>query len=92
MFVYFDGDHQNLRQKVREGIARVYFNHMLFGSSFQEIIQNALLMNIPDWFKEGIVRYASENWNYLVEDELRDIWMSKPEMRDFKKFQNIIPR
>ena len=91
MFVYFDGDHQNLRQKVREGIARVYFNHMLFGSSFQEIIQNALLMNIPDWFKEGIVRYASENWNYLVEDELRDIWMSKPEMRDFKKISKYYP-
>jgi hypothetical protein len=91
MFVYFDGDHQNLRLKIREGISRVYFNHMLFGSTFQEIIQNALLMNIPDWFKEGIVRYASENWNPLVEDELRDIWLSKPEMREFKKISKYYP-
>lgn len=49
MFVYFDGNHHNLRQKIKEGIPTVYFNNMLFGSNLQEIIQNAVLMNIPDW-------------------------------------------
>ena len=30
MFVYFDGNHQNLREKIKEGIATVYINNMLF--------------------------------------------------------------
>lgn len=92
MFVYFDGNHQNLRTKVREGIARVYFNHMLFGSSFQEIIQNALLMNIPEWYKSGIVSYASKPWDYLIEDELRDIWHNNPKLLNFKKLSALHPR
>lgn len=92
MFVYFDGNHQNLRLKIREGIARVYFNHMLFGSSFQEIVQNALLMNIPDWFKTGIVSYAATPWDMRIEDEMRNAWLTQENVRDFRKFSGQNPR
>lgn len=92
MFVYFDGNHQNLRLKIKEGIARVYFNHMLFGSTFQEIIQNIILMDIPEWYKEGIVSYAANGWNGKVEDELRDIWQFKPKLHNFKKLAEKHPR
>ena len=48
VFVYFNGDHNNLRKQVREGIASVYLNAMLFGSNLQEIVQNAVMMNLPE--------------------------------------------
>ncbi|MEZ5049622.1 MAG: hypothetical protein R2766_08230 [Saprospiraceae bacterium] len=51
MFVYFDGDHQHLRQMIREGIATVYINAMIFGSDIQEIVQNAVLLNLPPWYR-----------------------------------------
>jgi len=92
MFVYFDGNHQNLRQKIKEGIATVYFNSMLFGSNLQEIIQNAVLMNIPEWYKQGVVAYSASNWNHLIEDELRDIWARKEIFRDFDKLAEEHPR
>ena len=92
MFVYFDGNHHNLRQKIKEGIATVYFNNMLFGSNLQEIIQNAVLMNIPDWYKQGVVAYASSNWNNLIEDELRDIWERNPKYHNFEKLADQFPR
>ncbi len=92
MFVYFDGNHQNLRQKIKEGIANVYFNNMLFGSNLQEIIQNAVLMNIPEWYKEGVVAYSASNWNHLIEDELRDIWARKEKYRNFDKLAEEHPR
>lgn len=92
MFVYFDGDHQHLRQKIREGIATVYLNNMLFGSNIQEVIQNAVLLNIPDWYKQGIVAYAASNWNQLIEDELRDIWQRNKKYRDFSKLADQFPR
>jgi hypothetical protein len=32
IFVYFNGDHQDLRTQIREGIAGVYLESMLFGT------------------------------------------------------------
>jgi hypothetical protein len=92
MFVYFDGDHNHLRLKIREGIATVYLNNMLFGTNIQEVIQNAVLLNIPDWYKQGIVAYASSNWNYLIEDELRDIWQRNKKNHDFSKLAEQHPK
>ncbi len=92
MFVYFDGNHQNLRAKIREGIATVYLNNMLFGNTIQEIIQNAVLMNIPDWYKQGVVAYTASTWNSLIEDELRDIWERDANFHDFNKLADFHPR
>jgi hypothetical protein len=92
MFVYFDGNHQHLREKIREGIATVYLNHMLFGSNIQEIIQNALLLNIPDWYKQGLISYAVSDWNNQVENALRDIWHQNKKFQDFSKISDAYPR
>ncbi|MBK7788938.1 MAG: hypothetical protein IPJ54_10250 [Saprospiraceae bacterium] len=59
MLVYFDGSHVNLREKIREGIASVYLSSMLFGSNFQEVVQNAVLLDLPTWYKPGFVSYAA---------------------------------
>lgn len=92
MFVYFDGEHEHLRQKIREGIATVYFNNMLFGSTIQEIIQNAVLLNIPDWYKEGVIAFAAHDWDHLVEDELRDIWERDKKFHTFDKIAAEYPK
>lgn len=73
MFVHFDGHHEHLRKQIKEGIANVYLNSMLFGTSLQEIVQNAVLLDVPTWYKKGIVGYAARPWDALLDDELRDI-------------------
>ncbi len=72
MFVYFDGDHNKLRAQIREGIARIYLNYMMFGGNIQEIVQNAVLLNLPEWFTEGLVSYVGSNWNSELDNRLRD--------------------
>ncbi|MEN0003805.1 MAG: hypothetical protein AAF798_06665 [Bacteroidota bacterium] len=72
VFVYFNGDHNNLRKQVREGIAEVYLTSMLFGSNLQEIVQNAVMLNLPDWFKQGLVAYIGEEWNSDLDNQLKD--------------------
>ena len=76
MFVYFNGDHNDLRRQVREGIASVYLNAMLFGSNLQEIVQNAVMMNLPGWFKEGLISFVGEEWNTELDNQLRDLFQS----------------
>lgn len=45
---------------------------MMFGGNFQEVLQNAVLLNLPDWFTKGLASYMGENWNADMEDQLRD--------------------
>jgi len=88
VFVYFDGNHRNLRKQVREGIASVYLNAMLFGSNIQEIVQNAVMMNLPVWFKEGLVGYVGERWNTDLDNQLRDYILSD----EFEGFELLAER
>ena len=76
MFVYFNGDHNDLRRQVREGVASVYLNAMLFGSNLQEIVQNAVMMNLPTWFKEGLISFVGEEWNTELDNQMRDLFQS----------------
>lgn len=92
MFVYFDGDHQHLRRQIKEGIASVYLNSMLFGSTLQEIVQNAVLLDLPAWYKDGIVSYCARSWDYLLDDELRDILSQDPSRYyDFRNLSDDYP-
>lgn len=72
IFVYFDGDHAHLEEQLRRGIAQVFINHLLFGTSFQEVLQNAVLLNLPQWYTDGLASYIGEDWNVEMEDRLRD--------------------
>lgn len=85
IFVSFNGSHYDLRREIREGIASVYLESMLFGSNIQEIVQNAVMMNLPEWFKEGLVSYIGESWNTELDNRLRDYILSE----DFKDFEDL---
>ena len=91
MFIHFDGNHNHLRKKIREGIASVYLNAMLFGSNLQEIVQNAVLLSLPDWFKDGLVAYIGEEWNTELDNQLRDI-LSQGKYEDFKDLVQDYPK
>jgi len=93
MFVYFDGNHRNLRNQIRKGIANAYLNAMYAQSNLQEIVQNSLSLNLDEWYAQGIVNYAASDWEYLIEDELRDLWSQKrPNYRKFDKIARLRPK
>ena len=82
-FVYYNGDHKDLRRQVREAMASVYIEHMLYGSSVQEVVQNAVLLNLPPWFKSGLISYLGEDWNTEKDDQLRQL-LASDEYENFK--------
>jgi len=93
MFVYFDGNHKNLRQQIRKGIANAYLNAMYSRTSLQEIVANSQSLNLPEWYAQGIVEFQGSNWNHLAEDELRDLWLrKKPNFKNFKRLSADHPR
>lgn len=91
IFVYFDGDHNHLRSQIREGVAGVLINAMLFGSNLQEIVQNAVLLNLPGWYTTGLASYCGETWNVAFDDSLRDLF-SAGRYKNFDGFAKDHPR
>ncbi|HRP39855.1 MAG TPA: hypothetical protein PLM55_09245 [Chitinophagales bacterium] len=75
-FVYFDGTHDALDYQLRKRLTEIYMNKLLAGATVLEFIQNAVAMNMPDWFKRGFIEYYAEPWNSNAEDRLRDGIMS----------------
>lgn len=72
MYIYFNGDHRHVDKQIREGLARIYIDKMVMGGNFAEVVQNAVLLNLPDWYRLGLVDYIGEHWNSSMEDKLRD--------------------
>ena len=91
IFVYFDGDHQHLRVQIREGMAAVLLNSMLFGSNLQEIVQNAVLLNLPGWYTSGLTAYCGEEWSPQLDNELRDLLLTG-RFNNFDKLARSHPR
>lgn len=75
LFVYFDGDHQNFYNDLRKGIATILIDAMMFGGNFVEILQNAVLMNLPEWYKSGLAAYIGEPWSVERDNELRQFFL-----------------
>ncbi len=93
MFVFFDGSHLNLRRRIREGVAHIYFNSMYSKKGLQEIVDSDPDLDIPDWYIKGFVSYAGAPWDYLMEDEMRDLWnLHVKRYRNFDKLARDHPR
>jgi hypothetical protein len=91
VFVYFDGDHNHLRAQMREGVAGVLINSMLFGTNLQEIVQNAVLLNLPGWYTNGLMAYCGEEWSTDLDNHLRDLVQSG-KYKNFDKLAKDHPR
>jgi hypothetical protein len=91
VFVYFNGDHRHLRAQIREGVAGVLLNSMLYGANLQEIVSNAVLLNLPGWYTNGLTAYCGEEWSPAHDDRLRDL-MQSGRYKTFDKLAREHPR
>ncbi len=71
--LYFDGNHEHLKLQIRQGIAKVLFDNLMFGDDIGEIASNQTLLDLPQWLTDGYIMYAAQNWNTAKDDELRDL-------------------
>jgi hypothetical protein len=76
MLVYFDGNHDNLRRQIRQGIARTLVENILFGDDLGEFAANQALLDLPKWLTDGYIEYAAENWSPSLDDDLRSTMLS----------------
>ncbi len=82
VFIYFDGDHKKFEQQISAAIAEVIINEMLYGNDFRENFTNSTLISLPDWYMKGLISYMSRDWDFEVENFVRDGMLSG----EYKRF------
>lgn len=70
--VFFNGSHTQLDQQIRAALAQLIINKIMYGGSAREMIQSATLLNLPDWYLSGLVKYLSEGWSSYADNLLYD--------------------
>lgn len=74
--IYYNGNLNDLRRQVREGIAQVLLENLLFGDDLGEFAGNQALLDLPKWLTDGYVAYAAENWSPALDDRLKSALLS----------------
>lgn len=82
MIVYFNGDHSDLRRQIRQGIARILVENILFGDDLGEFAANQTLLDLPKWLIDGYIDYVAEDWSPALDDQLKSAMLSG----DYKNF------
>jgi len=72
VFIYFDGNHVNFEEQIRNGIAQVLFNQMMFGGTMGQQVKTSTFFSLPDWYKVGIISWLGNDWNVEYDNRIRD--------------------
>jgi hypothetical protein len=71
-FIYYPGNHYDFVKNIRQGIGYVVINEMLYGGNIQERLQNSALLNLPDWYVNGLVDHIALGWDHELDSRLRN--------------------
>jgi Tol biopolymer transport system component len=72
VFLFFEGDHNKLRQQIRASIAQVMINEMLYGGNFRDRVSANTLLNLPEWFVPGLISYIAYDLDFETEAEIKN--------------------
>ncbi len=77
IFLYYEGNHQEFENQVRKSIARLYIRQILYGTAFTDKLTNTALLNVPEWFEEGLVSYVAQPYDVEVLNQVKDMLQNK---------------
>jgi Tol biopolymer transport system component len=58
-------------------VADLFVDEMMFGGSLKDMFQNAVLLNLPEWFVDGASHYVAKGWNAEMDDYMRQLVRTK---------------
>ena len=72
VFIYFEGDQEKFRTQIRAAVSRILLTEMLYGGNMRERLSSSTLLNLPEWYYEGLISYLAEGWSPELEERMRD--------------------
>ena len=72
VFLFFNGEHKEYKKQIRKVISKIIINEMLYGKGFKNKFANSTLINLPEWYEKGLISYAANQWDFEIENTIRD--------------------
>ncbi len=72
VMLYYEGDHVAFKKQIAASIAEVIINEMLYNADMKDRITSSSVINIPDWYMKGLINYVAWQWDFDVENRVRD--------------------
>ena len=85
VFLFFDGDHVNFERQIRAAIAEVLLTEMMFGKGLKDNLTSSTMINLPEWYLEGLISFVSNPWDYDLANRVKDGIVSGK----YRKFVNL---
>lgn len=85
ILIYFDGDYRHFREQIRAGVAQVMVNQLMYGGSIKDRLQASVLLNLPEWYVNGLIAYVAKGWTPDEDSRMRDAVLGK----HYKNFDNL---
>ena len=78
VFLYYNGDHNELERQIRQRISEILLNVSLNGSGLRSKAQHSTQHTLPEWFVSGLGLYLATDgvWQTDIEDILRNGFLS----------------
>jgi len=85
VFLFYTGDLQSYENQITAAIVEVVFNEMFYSGNLREKMANSAMLNLPEWFTEGLISYYSNYWDTNIDNHVRDGVISGR----YKKFNRL---
>ncbi|MCX6224208.1 MAG: hypothetical protein NTV01_05580, partial [Bacteroidia bacterium] len=72
VFLYFEGDYNKFDQQIRAAITEVIMQEMLYGGNIRDRLASSTLLNMPEWYYNGLVSFLSKGWDVETENRVKD--------------------
>jgi len=71
--VGYTGDQLSFRKKLVYEISQVFIYDMLYGGNIKDALQSSLLLNLPEWYMNGLSAYIADGWSPEMNDFIREM-------------------
>jgi Tol biopolymer transport system component len=78
------GTLEGFKEELILKVTDLMVHEMMFGGSLKDMFQSAVLMNLPEWFIDGVSAYAARGWDAEMDDYARQFVQSKQVNKAFK--------
>jgi WD40 repeat protein len=72
LFIYYQGNHVDLQNQIREVIAETVVRNILFGDQWSDVLIGNDPNKHPTWFTKGFVDYLAQPWDADFEATIKD--------------------
>lgn len=80
--IYNEGSLEQFTISIREAIAKIILQEMIYGSNLRSKVANNALISVPDWYIDGLAKYVASPWNTDDDNNSKNILQKL-------KFKNI---